>query len=130
MKERQQKNKLTDKEEEMMLLFWQHGPLFVREVMEMLPEPRPHVNTVSTFVRALESKGYLSHEAISSSYRYFAVKPIEEYRKRTMGEMIRNFFQNSYKGVVCSLVEEEMLSVDELRELIDMMESNTKNKKS
>ncbi len=47
-----------------------------------------------------------------------------------MGEMIRNFFQNSYKGVVCSLVEEEMLSVDELRELIDMMESNTKNKKS
>ncbi len=67
MKERQQKNKLTDKEEEMMLLFWQHGPLFVREVMEMLPEPRPHVNTVSTFVRALESKGYLSHEAVSGS---------------------------------------------------------------
>lgn len=125
MRESKAKIKLTDKEEEIMLIFWQHGPLFVKEVMELLPEPRPHVNTVSTFVRALESKGYLHHESVSGSYRYFAAKPIEDYRRRTVGEMIRNYFNNSYKGVVCALVEDEKLSVDELRELIEMMETKS-----
>lgn len=125
MKEHKNKVKLTDKEEEIMLLFWQHGPLFVKEVMELLPEPRPHVNTVSTFVRALESKGYLSHESVSGSYRYLAAKPLEDYRRRTVGEMIRNFFNNSYKGAVCSLVEDEKLSADDLRELIKIMETKS-----
>ncbi|MDE6528391.1 MAG: BlaI/MecI/CopY family transcriptional regulator [Muribaculaceae bacterium] len=130
MKESKPKTKLTDKEEEIMLLFWQNGPLFVREVMELLPEPRPHVNTVSTFVRALESKGYLSHEAVSGSYRYFAAKPIEDYRRRTVGEIIRNYFNNSYKGAVCSLVEDEKLSANELRELIEIMETKSAELKS
>lgn len=120
------KNKLTDKEEEIMLLFWQNGPLFVKEAVDMMPKPKPHVNTISTYVRALESKGYLSHEAIGGSFRYFAVKPMEEYRRRTVGEMIRNYFNNSYQGIVCSLVEDDKISVDELRELVDMMEIHYK----
>lgn len=130
MKDTKPKVKLTDKEEEIMLIFWQNGPLFVKEVMDLLPEPHPHVNTVSTFVRALESKGYLSHESLSGSYRYFAIRPIEDYRRRTVGDMIRNYFNNSYKGAVCSLVEDEKLSVDELRELIEMMESRSTKRKS
>lgn len=122
------RNKLTDKEEEIMLMFWQHGPLYVKEVVELLPEPHPHVNTVSTFVRALEAKGFLSHESIGGSFRYFAAKSIDDYRRRTVGEMIRSYFNNSYKSAVCSLVEDEMLSVEELRELVEMMETKATQK--
>ena len=48
--------KLTRREEELMRCFWERGPLFVRELVAMAPEPKPHFNTLPTMVRALEAK--------------------------------------------------------------------------
>lgn len=105
-----------------MACFWQHGPLFVREVVEMLPEPRPHFNTVSTFVRNLEAKGWLSHEQIGNSYRYFAAVDQTDYRDRSLRGMVSRFFGNSYLNFVSALVNDDKISTDELRELIDSIE--------
>lgn len=49
--------KLSEREEEIMSVLWNNGPLFVREIVEKLPEPRPHFNTIATFLKGLESKG-------------------------------------------------------------------------
>lgn len=114
--------KLTRREEELMRCFWQRGPLFVRELVALSPDPKPHFNTLSTMVRALEAKGYLSHEAFGSTYRYFPVVSEEEFSRRTLGSIINRYFENSYLGAVSALVEEEKISVDELRELIDRIE--------
>ena len=46
--------RLTKKEEIIMNHFWDHGPLFVRELRELYPEPRPHFSTLSTQVRNLQ----------------------------------------------------------------------------
>lgn len=48
--------KLTAKEEEVLGLFWKKGPLYVREIVELYEDPKPHFNTISTIVRALEEK--------------------------------------------------------------------------
>ena len=114
--------KLTQKEEELMRHFWAHGPLFVREVVALWPEPRPHFNTVSTIVRTLEAKGYLSHTAFGATYQYYPVVSEEEFSRQTLGGVIRKYFENSYMGAVSALVEEEKISVDELRELIERIE--------
>lgn len=114
--------KLTHKEEELMRYFWAHGPLFVREVVALCPEPRPHFNTVSTIVRTLEAKGYLSHKAFGATYQYFPVVSEEEFSRQTLGGVIRKYFENSYLGAVSALVEEEKISVEELRGLIDRVE--------
>lgn len=55
--------KLTPREEELMRCFWTRGPLFVRELVALWPEPKPHFNTLSTMVRGLEAKGYVGHKA-------------------------------------------------------------------
>ena len=60
--------KLTAKEEEVMTFFWEKGPLFVRELLEFYPEPRPHFNTLSTIVRGLEDKGFLDHNAFGNTH--------------------------------------------------------------
>ena len=49
--------KLTRREEELMRCFWEHGPLFVRELVALSPDPKPHFNTLSTMVRALDGAG-------------------------------------------------------------------------
>ena len=45
-----QMKRLTVKEEEIMRIFWEHGPMFVRELLSFYDEPKPHYNTVSTLV--------------------------------------------------------------------------------
>ncbi len=117
-----EKLELTEKEEELMKFFWQHGPLFVREIVELYDEPRPHFNTISTFVRNLEAKGYVAHKEFGKTYQYYAVAQVEDYRRRSLGNVIKDFFNNSYLGAVSALVEEEKLSLEELKELIEKVE--------
>lgn len=121
--DKEEYRKLSPKEEEIMSCFWQRGPLFVREVVEMMPEPKPHFNTVSTFVRSLEAKGWLSHEQFGNSFRYAPAVPVEEYRNRSLRGFIDRFFGRSYLNVVSSLVKEEKISTKELRDLIAQIEA-------
>ncbi len=113
---------LTAKEEEIMQIFWQHGPLFVKEILDYMPEPKPHINTVSTVVRVLEGKGYVGHEKQGGSYRYQALLQKKNYCKSTLREMLRNYFDNSFKNMVSALVEDEQLDADELKEVIKIIE--------
>ena len=118
---------LTEKEAVIMNLLWVHGPMFVRQMLEFYPEPRPHFNTVSTTVRNLEEKGYVAHESVGASHRYMAVATPDDFREKSMAEVVRNFFNNSYKNAVSALVEEEKISVDELKEIIELIESKNQN---
>ena len=113
---------LTAKEEEIMGFFWEKGPLFVKELLAFYSDPKPHFNTLSTIVRGLEEKGYLSHEAFGNTYRYFAIVSNEEFRSRTLKGVISKYFNNSYLSAVSSLVKKEEISVDELKQLIQEVE--------
>ncbi len=113
---------LSPKEEEVMRYFWDHDALFVKQLVEMYPEPKPHFNTLSTYVRSLEEKGFLSHETLGTTYRYFTVITEEEYRNRTLKNVVKKYFDNSYLSVVSSLIKEENISVDEIRQLLDEVE--------
>lgn len=117
--------KLTNKEKEIMELYWQHGPMFVRELLEHYAEPRPHFNTLSTMVRLLEKNGFLGHRQYGNTYQYFATVSEKEYGKSSLAGVIKNYFNNSYLSAVSAFVKEEKISVDELKELISQIEKNT-----
>ena len=99
--------KLTAKEEEVMGFFWKKGPLYVKDILELYSNPKPHFNTVSTVVRGLEERGFVGHKAYGKTYQYYAVVSRDDYRKGTLRGVISKYFDNSYLGVVSSLVEEE-----------------------
>lgn len=110
--------KLTQKEEEILTCFWIKGPLFVRELLDMQDEPKPHYNTLSTIVRTLEEKGYIGYKAYGNTYQYYALVSEDEYRNTSLSNVVDKYFGKSYTRVVSSLIEEEKLSLDELQELI------------
>lgn len=114
--------KLTPKEEEIMDYFWEKGPLFVKELRSFYAEPRPHFNTLSTIVRGLEEKGYVSHENLGKTYRYFALVSQAEFKQRTLKGLISKYFNNSYLRMVSTLVKEEDISVSDLKQLIQEVE--------
>lgn len=125
-KKRNRMEKLTRREEELMQCFWAHGPLFVRELVDLAPEPKPHFNTISTMVRTLETKGYVGHKAFGNTYQYYPLVDQAAFSRRTLGNVIDRYFKHSSLGAVSALVEEERLSVDELRDLIERIEQHNR----
>lgn len=115
-------NKLTAKEEEIMGFFWSKGPLFVKQLLEFYGEPKPHYNTLSTIVRGLEEKGFIAYQVYGNTYQYYAAVLEGEYRRGTLQGVVSKYFNNSYTQVVSTLIEEEDLSVEELKELIRQIE--------
>lgn len=118
---------LTERELQLMKILWECPEgMFVRQIVELHPEPRPHVNTVATILKILEEKGHVGHDVIGNSHRYHALTEKDDFRDRSLRSLIGDFFGNSYKSVVSALVKEEKISVDELQEIIDMVQAGKK----
>lgn len=122
LKSNQIMKRLTTKEKEIMDKLWKHGPMHVREIVELYPEPKPHFNTVSTQVRILEINGLVRHIAERGTYLYEAAVSEEEYGKWSLSSVVKNYFGDSYLSAVSALVQEKKLSRDELASLIDQIE--------
>lgn len=115
--------KLTNKEEQIMVLYWSRGPMFIHELHSLYEEPRPHFNTLSTQVRTLEKDGFIAHRTFGGSFQYFAAVTREEYGKEGVAGMVRNYLGNSYRDLVSALVHDEHLSLGELKELVATFEA-------
>lgn len=113
---------LTVKEEEIMTFFWEEGALFVKELVEKYPDPKPHFNTLSTYVRALEEKEFLSHKSYGTTYQYYPLISAEEYKNRTLKKVVKKYFDNSYLNVVNSFIKAEDISIEDIRKLLDEVE--------
>ena len=121
--------KLTAKEEELMCFFWEKGALFVKEMLDYYDVPKPHFNTLSTIVRGLEEKGFLSHKTYGNTHQYYAIIAKEEYSRGTLKNVVRKYFDNSYLHAVSSLIKSENISLDELKQLIQDVENQSSDKK-
>lgn len=119
--------KLTAKEEEVLGLFWKKGPLYVRDIVELYENPKPHFNTISTIVRSLEEKGYVGHTPKGKSYQYHAIVAEEDMGKKSLSSIVGRYFRNSYLRVVSSLVEDGNIPVEDLRKLLDEVEKSHNN---
>lgn len=102
--------------------FWTQGDMQVRELQSCYDEPKPHVNTLSTLVKILEEKGFLSHRAITARcFKYFALISRDDYCQGSLGNVVKKFFGNSYLNAVSALVKDEKITVEQLKELIDQV---------
>ena len=116
--------KLTNKEEEIMHILWRLEKAFVKDVLAEIHDDKPHYNTLSTIIRNLEDKGYVTYNAYGKTHQYYPIVTKEDYKKKFMNTAIESFFNNSYKNVVSFFAEEEKISVEELKEIIAIIEKN------
>ena len=96
--------KLTNKEKEIMELYWANGPMFVKELLEHYDEPKPHFNTLSTMVRILEKNGFLDHKQYGNTYQYFPIVTEKEYGRNSIAGVIKSYFNDSYLSAVSACV--------------------------
>lgn len=113
---------LTKAEEQVMQVLWKEKKAFVKDILSHFPDPKPAYNTVSTIVRILEKKGFVSHEELGKSHRYFPLADKEEYRKERFSDLMKGYFNNSMKQVLSHFSDGDQLDIQEADEMIRMLE--------
>ena len=108
---------LTRAEEEIMQVLWGLGKGFVKDVIDGLPAPKPAYNTVSTIVRILEKKGFVSHRAYGKTHEYFPVVSKDIYKKKYLKSFLKRYFGDSFPELVSFFAGERDLSLKELEEI-------------
>lgn len=105
-----------------MQALWALEKGFVKDILEQLPGTQ-HYNTISTIVRNLEEKGFISHIAFGKTHQYYPLVSKEDYTKRFMNLAMQRYFNNNYKSMVSFFAKEEKISADELREILEIIEN-------
>lgn len=113
---------LTRAELEIMQILWQIEHGFVNDILAKLPEPKPAYNTVSTIVRILEKKGFVSHRAYGKSHEYYPLVERESYTSTYMNSVLANFFGGSASSLVSFLSSNKAISLEETDEIIKLLQ--------
>ena len=117
--------KITHVEEETMQAVWRTGEGNVKSFMEKLDEDIPYT-TVASIIKNLEKKNYLSSRLVGNAYVYKPAISEEEYKKKFMGNVVKEYFDNSYKELVNFFIEQKKLSAKELKEILTLIEKGDK----
>lgn len=119
---------LTKAEDQVMQVLWQLGKGFVKDILEQMPEPRPAYNTVSTIVRILETKGFVTHKAYGKTHEYIPVVSREKYTRFYLNNMVKGYFDGSITSLVSFFAKENSLKANELEQLMKKLEDLKKQK--
>lgn len=116
-----QQTTLTRGEEEIMQILWQLGDGVVNEIIARTEEPHPKYTTVATFLKILENKGFIRHEAEGKSHRYYPVVSREEYTRGVMSSMLTTYFGGSLAQLVSFFSQHEQIPTGEMEEILEIM---------
>ena len=112
---------LTKAEEEIMQVLWKLEKAFIKDIVDELPDPKPHYNTVSTIIKILEDKGFAGHESFGKSNRYFPEVKKDDYTKKTMTQFLKGYFEGSYANMLSFFAKEKDISIEELESILNEM---------
>ena len=115
---------LTKAEEDIMQVLWQLEKANVKDIINILPEPKPAYNTVSTIVRILESKGFVDYEKKGKGHVYFPILKKQDYSNQSLNTLVENYFQGSFKSMVSFFVKKNDINIEELESVLKEINKN------
>lgn len=119
---------LTKAEEEIMQVLWQLEKAFVKDIVDALPDPKPHYNTVSTIIKILEDKQVVAHESLGKSNRYYPLVNKDDYSKKSMKQFVGKYFEGSFANMLSFFAKEKDISVTELEDILNEIKKQAPKK--
>ncbi len=109
---------LTKAEEEVMQLLWQQEEANVASIIEQMPDPKPAYNTISTIIRILENKQFVSHRKKGKGYIYFPIVKKEDYSSQSLNKLMNNYFNGSFRNMVSFFVKKNDMDIKDLEQIL------------
>lgn len=110
---------LTKAEEQVMQILWRIEKGFLKDILDEIPEPKPHSNTIATMLRILVEKEFVAYEVFGRQHQYYPTVAKDDYSNGSLRSLIGDYFDGSYKEVVSFLVERDKLSISDLELLLN-----------
>ncbi len=109
---------LTKAEEQLMQILWKLEKGFVKEIVAEIDDPKPAYNTVSTIIRILEKKGFVSFTAFGKTHQYFPLITKEQYKTQLSKSLLSKYFEGSLENLVSFFAKKEQISITDLDDIV------------
>ncbi len=116
---------LTKAEEQVMQVLWKLEKGFLKDIVEAMPEPKPHPNTVATLLKILVEKEFVAIDVFGRVHCYYPIVSKEQYSGQSVRQLVQGYFDGSVKNVLSFLVKEKELDIKDIELLLKQL----KNKK-
>ena len=117
---------LTKAEEQVMQIVWKLKEGFIREIMDAMPQPKPHQNTIATILKILVEKEFIGIRVFGRQHQYYPLISKDAYSKATMKTLIKSYFGGSFSEAVSFMVKENNISVEDLETLLQQIKKAKK----
>jgi BlaI family transcriptional regulator, penicillinase repressor len=112
---------LTRAEEQIMQVIWKLDKAFLRDILDGLPAPKPHSNTVATIIKILVEKEFVGITVFGRTHQYYPLISKDTYSKSTMKSLVKGYFEGSFSNAVSFMVKENNISLEELELLLKQL---------
>lgn len=120
---------LTKAEEQIMQYLWSLEKGFVKDIVELFPDPKPAYTTVTTIIRILVKKGFIGFNSYGKVHEYYPLVSKSAYTRQQLRGLVKNYFNGSARKLVSFFTNETDLSLTELEELKEIIDNQIKEKK-
>ena len=120
---------LNKTELQIMKYLWILKKGFMKDIVEQFPEPKPAYTTISTLLKRMCDKDYISFERLGRDKQYYPVLKKNDYFSKQVNGMITHFFNDSKSQFASFFTKNADLSMQELEELQQLLQEKINNKK-
>ncbi|MDR3286847.1 MAG: BlaI/MecI/CopY family transcriptional regulator [Prevotellaceae bacterium] len=121
--------KLSKAEEQLMEIIWKYEKVFLKDIMENCPHPKPATTTIATLLKRMQNKGVVAYNLFGNSRQYYSLINKDDYFTKHVNQIVKDFFDNSALQFASFFTKTSNLSAKELEDLKKIIECEIKRKK-
>lgn len=120
---------LSKTEEQLMEVIWKYKKLFMKDIIDSYPDPKPATTTIATLLKRMQVKGFVAYRLYGNSREYYPLVNKEVYFSKHVKGMIKNYFDNSPMQFASFFTTSTNLTTTELEDLKKIIDQEINKKK-
>ena len=120
--------KLTKSEEQLMEVIWKHEHVFLKDILDEYPEPKPAGTTIATLLKRMQDKGFVAYNTLGNSRQYYPLVKKSAYFSKEVNGIIKNFFNNSALQFASFFTASSNITPAELEDLKKIIDQEIKRR--
>ena len=119
---------LSKTEEEVMNYLWVLEKAFMKDLLDIYPDPKPATTTLATLLKRMTAKEFIAYKQVGNAREYYPLVKKKDYFSKHVNTLIKNFFNDSSSQFASFFTKETNLSKEELEDLKKLIDNEIKKK--
>ena len=120
---------LSKAEKHVMEIIWKQEKVFMKDILDAYPEPKPATTTVATLLKRMQDKKFIGYHLFGNSRQYYPLVKKNDYFSKHVKGIIKNYFADSPLEFASFFTTTTNLSASELEKLRELIDRQIQRKK-